>query len=103
MRIILGYRMACFTLLSASCVCLLGAQQVDKTDTKKKVEVTSPAPPPVTLSDLDLKKDDMTKAAGAAVDPGSYVIGAEDIIAIRVWREPEMSALYSVRPDGKIS
>ena len=102
MRIIMGYRMACFTLWSASCLCLLGAQQVDKND-KKKVEVTSPAAPPATLSDLDLKKDDMAKAAGAAVDPGSYVIGAEDIIAIRVWREPEMSALYSVRPDGKIS
>ena len=43
------------------------------------------------------------KAPGAAVDPNSYVIGAEDIIAIHVWREAEMSSLYAVRPDGKIS
>ncbi len=109
MRIILAQtafdRLAYCALIAATCGCLLGAQQVEKADKndKKKTEVTTPAPPPGTLSDLDLKKDDMTKAAGAAVDPRSYVIGAEDIIAIRVWREPEMSALYSVRPDGKIS
>jgi len=89
-------------LVISTCVCLPGAQQVEKAEKneKKKPEVTSPASG---LPDLDLKKDDITKAAGAAVDPRSYVIGAEDIIAIRVWREPEMSALYSVRPDGKIS
>jgi polysaccharide export outer membrane protein len=39
----------------------------------------------------------------AAVDPKSYVIGPEDIVQIRVWRENELSGLYAVRPDGKIS
>lgn len=106
MRITLGrrsaYGLAYCALLSFTCVCLPGAQQVEKTDKneKKKTEV---APPPAPLPDLDIKKDDLAKAAGAAVDPRSYVIGPEDIIAIRVWREPEMSALYAVRPDGKIS
>ncbi len=106
MRNSLGLRAAywpAYCMLSFSTVlCLLGAQQVDKTE-KKKTEVTSPTTPPATLPDLDIKKEDLAKAAGAAVDPRSYVIGAEDIIAIRVWREPEMSALYAVRPDGKIS
>jgi polysaccharide biosynthesis/export protein len=41
--------------------------------------------------------------ATAAVDPKTYVIEAEDIVSIRVWREPEMSGLFTVRPDGKIS
>jgi polysaccharide export outer membrane protein len=38
-----------------------------------------------------------------AVDPKSYKIGAEDVIGVRVWREPEISGSYTVRPDGKIS
>ena len=41
--------------------------------------------------------------AGAPVDPKAYIIGAEDIISIRVWREPENSGTFTVRPDGKIS
>ena len=38
-----------------------------------------------------------------AVDPHAYVIGAEDVISIRVWREPENSGNFVVRPDGKVS
>lgn len=40
---------------------------------------------------------------GAAVDPNSYKIGAEDVIGVSVWREQELSRPYTVRPDGKIS
>ncbi len=40
---------------------------------------------------------------GAPVDPKAYIIGAEDVISIRVWREPENSGQFIVRPDGKIS
>jgi polysaccharide biosynthesis/export protein len=36
------------------------------------------------------------------VDP-DYVIGVEDVLAINVWREQEMSRTVSVRPDGKIT
>lgn len=39
----------------------------------------------------------------APVDPKSYIIGPEDIIEVRVWREPEVSAIVQVRPDGKIA
>src|ERR1035441_10734801 len=41
--------------------------------------------------------------AGAPVDPKAYIIGAEDLISIRVWHEPENSGLFVVRPDGKVS
>jgi polysaccharide export outer membrane protein len=39
----------------------------------------------------------------AAVDPRTYVIGAQDILSIRVWREADFTGLYTVRPDGKIT
>lgn len=34
---------------------------------------------------------------------GPYVIGPEDVIAVQVWKEPEISRRVAVRPDGKIS
>ena len=37
------------------------------------------------------------------VDPKAYLIGAEDLISIRVWHEPENSGQFVVRPDGKVS
>jgi polysaccharide export outer membrane protein len=42
-------------------------------------------------------------AMAAPVDPRSYKLGPEDIIHIRVWREPELSGPIMVRPDGKIT
>jgi polysaccharide export outer membrane protein len=42
-------------------------------------------------------------AAAAAPAAGEYVIGAEDVLAIDVWREPEVSRVEPVRPDGKIT
>src|SRR5262249_40439381 len=39
---------------------------------------------------------------GLAV-PSTYVIGPEDIIFISVYREPEISHQYGVRPNGKIT
>jgi polysaccharide biosynthesis/export protein len=37
------------------------------------------------------------------IDPKSYVIGAEDIIFIKVWRENDFTGPEAVRPDGKIT
>ena len=42
-------------------------------------------------------------AAAADVRPDAYVIGAEDVISIYVWKEPDMSKTVPVRPDGMIS
>jgi polysaccharide export outer membrane protein len=44
-----------------------------------------------------------TATAAAPVDPKTYIIGAEDILLVRVWREPEMSGNVVVRPDGKVT
>lgn len=42
-------------------------------------------------------------AADAKTDPKSYIIGPEDVLRVAVWREPELSGDFPVRPDGKIS
>lgn len=43
-----------------------------------------------------------TSAAKSTSDP-AYQIGTEDVLAINVWHETEMSRAVPVRPDGKIS
>ena len=40
---------------------------------------------------------------GAAVDPNKYLIGPEDILFIKVWRENDFTLPVAVRPDGKIT
>jgi polysaccharide biosynthesis/export protein len=39
----------------------------------------------------------------APVDPKTYKIGAEDVLMVRVWREPDLSGPVAVRPDGKFT
>jgi polysaccharide export outer membrane protein len=39
----------------------------------------------------------------AAHSDSSYVIGADDVLSINVWKEPEVSRSVPVRSDGKIS
>jgi polysaccharide export outer membrane protein len=45
---------------------------------------------------------DASAAQAAAADP-SYIIGADDVLDISVWKEPDVSRSVPVRPDGKIS
>jgi polysaccharide biosynthesis/export protein len=57
---------------------------------------SSPAPVPQALS---------TNSADSATKPHSstFVIGNDDVLAISVWKEPEISRSIPVRSDGKIS
>jgi polysaccharide export outer membrane protein len=41
--------------------------------------------------------------SATGVRPDSYVIGAEDVLSVYVWKEPDMSKTVPVRPDGMIS
>ncbi len=76
-------------------------------DTKKDPPLElGPATKP-NLADKDSKV-----AAGAAaeptglsapVDPNAYRIGPEDVLYIRVWKEPEFTGSVQVRPDGKFT
>jgi polysaccharide export outer membrane protein len=45
----------------------------------------------------------MSAQAKAANEDANYVIGSEDVLAINVWKEADISRTVPVRPDGKIS
>ena len=59
-------------------------------------QTSAPQPP---TKPADPKAD----AARSVPLPTDYTIGAEDVLNIVFWREPDMSAEVVVRPDGKIS
>jgi polysaccharide export outer membrane protein len=48
-------------------------------------------------------RDQTDNAAAAAVDPNKYLVGPEDLLFIKVWREPDFTLPVAVRPDGKIT
>jgi polysaccharide export outer membrane protein len=86
------------TLLALIFCGLLAAQQPAAEQSAPAVQTL-----PEAAKAPDAAADAKPVSAGAFVDPKSYVIGAEDVISIRVWREPENSGQFVVRPDGKIS
>jgi polysaccharide biosynthesis/export protein len=52
----------------------------------------------------DPAKSDKPAANAPEQDSRSdYVIGADDVLRISVWKEPDLSETLPVRPDGKIS
>lgn len=63
----------------------------------------------IPASAQNTKGQDNQGTAGAtagnksATDDPNYVIGAQDVIDISVWKEPDLSRSVPVRPDGKIS
>jgi polysaccharide export outer membrane protein len=45
----------------------------------------------------------VTQQADGKMHDDSFVIGADDVLAINVWKEPDISRSLPVRSDGKIS
>ena len=62
---------------------------------------------PLSAASKKDKNASATPAAPAAATPGldmkNFTIGPEDVLAVRVWRNNEVSANVVVRPDGKIT
>ena len=59
-----------------------------------------PSPPQPTSASEPVQSN--TDAGGRPL-PADYIIGPNDVLTIRYWREETMSAEVAVRPDGKIS
>jgi polysaccharide export outer membrane protein len=51
----------------------------------------------------EAKNDKPPAATQDTGAPSDYVIGADDTLRISVWKEPDLSEILPVRPDGKIS
>ena len=88
----IAVRLLKWTLLLAILTSLAVAQDAassSQASSSKPATTASPSP-------------DLPKSA-PGVRPESYVIGAEDVIDVFVWKEPDMSKTVPVRPDGMIS
>ncbi|MBV9669843.1 MAG: polysaccharide biosynthesis/export family protein [Acidobacteriales bacterium] len=55
-----------------------------------------PTPPAAAPETAEPKADPMSLTSG-------YLIGAQDVLSVSVWKEPNLSGSVPVRPDGKIS
>jgi polysaccharide export outer membrane protein len=55
------------------------------------------------LQETEAELNSLVEKIDSTPADGDYVIGDQDVLAINVWREPELSRSVPVRPDGKIS
>ena len=100
-RVMLGV-----SALSLGSVVVADAQAPEPKTTKPPKEEAGPALAPGAPKTKEEAAEAVKPASelpAAPVDPKSYKIGPEDIIEARVWREPEVSSIVQVRPDGKIT
>jgi polysaccharide export outer membrane protein len=61
---------------------------------QETAKANDPAKPP---------SKDKPQSEAASVAGPDYVIGADDMLQISVWKEPDLTESLPVRPDGKIS
>jgi polysaccharide export outer membrane protein len=79
------------------CLPVVAAQQAGKTDGQGAESSKSS-----TSSTTNSETAGHTPPSATAAD-ANYVIGPEDLLLVKVWREPDLSGQHMVRPDGKIS
>src|ERR1700687_4693778 len=74
------------------------------------VAVSAGKVPAVPQGEVDPSKMAAPSASGTTKPPGvagvdvkNYILGAEDMIVITVWKNAEFSGSHMIRPDGKIT
>jgi polysaccharide export outer membrane protein len=65
--------------------------------------VAQPVPATATPAQPGTTKPGQPAAPAAVTPPADYVIGAEDVLNIVIWREKDLSAEVVVRPDGMVT
>jgi polysaccharide export outer membrane protein len=89
-------RIALFAVIALAGASMTHAAQQDKKTDKKDTTIAA------NRSDSVTPMDSKAAPIAATTDP-SYVIGPEDVLDISVWKEPDVSRVVPVRPDGRIS
>ncbi len=89
------------TILSVAIILLASAGSIWAAPQDKK---TDKQDAPVTTARNNAGPTDAAKTESmpATTDP-AYIIGPEDMLDISVWKEPDVSRVVPVRPDGRIS
>jgi polysaccharide export outer membrane protein len=90
-------------VINAACLVVLvcvttGTWAQNNTGTNSAPKAALPDKQPATAPVPDAQKSVSTGGA-----PSDYIIGADDVLRISVWKETEMEVTLPVRPDGKIS
>jgi polysaccharide export outer membrane protein len=85
-----------FAVIALAGAAMANAAQQDKKNEKKETAVAA------SRNDAALPSDSKAAPIAATSDP-AYVIGPEDVLDISVWKEPDVSRVVPVRPDGRIS
>jgi polysaccharide export outer membrane protein len=88
-------------LIPILAACLAAAQTVPSVNGPSPREQSQPAQSPA--GSIPGATENKAPALPLAVDPHKYLIGAEDVLNVQVWRENDISGEKVVRPDGKIS
>lgn len=93
------YRTMIF-MIAVMLLAITGKAQTSSQDKKTNTKQDSASPSPRSNAPVF---DDLKPAVTPATTDPSYVIGPEDVLDVNVWKEPEMTRIVPVRPDGKIT
>jgi polysaccharide export outer membrane protein len=96
-------RVLCFVLPLLTAILLTGALSAAGQAVQVKPDPPTSATESVAPPSAPNPAPKLPDGVGAAVDPNKYSIGAEDILHIETWREPDFTRTVGVRPDGKIT
>jgi len=89
-------KIALFAVMALIGTAMANAAQQDKKNDSKETAVAA------TRVDSASPAESKTAPIPATTDAG-YLIGPEDVLDISVWKEPDVSRVVPVRPDGRIS
>ena len=92
-------------VLGVLTTCVVIAQAPDPNKARQERDDKKEADSKLPTKEGSIIRQDGTTAGGASapVDPRTFKVGPEDVIEIKVWREVELSGMYAIRPDGKIT
>jgi polysaccharide biosynthesis/export protein len=84
------------------CLCVSGSLWAQTINTAKKSEATRSESQVIAAAAGEDASGTLTQSGGPPHDD-TFIIGAADVLAVNVWKEPEISRSVPVRSDGKIS